>query len=131
MGHSLGVIVHANILPGPILLAVSGCLTKSNSSALVRLIDKGADLQGCPEFRVDLDDLDHMELSGLRVIEDYIRQRNTTGSLPVLSLQAPASARHCFDQIPSRRFRTLTGRGARQPAQLSEEAPTPLLGVAA
>lgn len=95
MAHTLRVTVDADVLPGPVQVTVHGCLTESSFPALQKVLDRGISMEGCPEFRLDLRDLQHMDRPGLDSVERFIDQHNQTGSLPVMSLRAPSEPRHC------------------------------------
>ena len=48
MEHTLRIVVRADILPGPIRLRAEGGLTEASWPALLKVLDRGAALDGCP-----------------------------------------------------------------------------------
>lgn len=122
MEHSLRVTVDADVLPGPVQVIVHGCLTESSFPALLKVLDRGVHMEGCPEFRLDLLELEHMDQSGLHAVERYVHQHNQTGRLPVMNLRAPNDPRHCGRPESDDMGHASSAEDALQPAEISEVA---------
>lgn len=90
MEHTLRIIVRAEILPGPIRIRTEGGLTEASWPALLKVLERGATLEGCPELLVDLLELDHLDRAGFHCLQRYVTEHNRAGRMPVMSIDAPS-----------------------------------------
>lgn len=111
MKHSLHVLIRVGSRPGPVRVEVEGCLTQASCPDLIRILEHGTQLAGCTHIWVDLFSLDHMDLSGLALLKDYARRRETTDrNGPRISIYAPSMSRPC-----AARTRALATHDAQSP----------------
>ncbi|WP_434612291.1 hypothetical protein [Arthrobacter sp. A5] len=69
MDHKLRVVVRLNIEPASAVIAVSGCVTDANATALLPIIRRTGELIGCPVISVDMSAAWHVDQGAL----DYLK----------------------------------------------------------
>jgi len=104
--HALRIGLRAELLPGPIELEVTGCLTVVTVGALLRVLVRSMALDGCPGIIVDLRAVETLEPAALMALEAHasaheearrILGRDAAKALPAVRIQAPAPPWHGED----------------------------------
>lgn len=82
------------LVPGPMRLKVSGCLTLLSYSTVTKTL-KQVIFQACSELVIDLRSADHVELEGFAALELYVDLCQFGGELSETTIICPPLPRRC------------------------------------